>query len=762
MMTRLSGGSKIKDPVSREPETVATDVDVSDDLLQEYIDRKVAEELGQASGRAYTKNGMTKLSGAELNLYKALLPLIKEVASGDRGSTEFKIPAAKLFGAKAADAIYSASDLGLATLFDNNGHITDEAADRFYGKYSIDLSAVFDALLSDLPYELYWYDKEKGARKLSPEIGIYTYYGKKYLCFYDDDPEFTFKLSVSADYSANAFFDEQGVFHRGDQGTTNVNRSLTKAASAAPENIADIIINNASKEDYDKLVSYKDAIIGLTDYNDDALKPDVPYGNPWQLIFVFDGDPATNVVCEGYSKAFQYLCDSTSFDHAAIECRSVTGSMDGGVGAGPHMWNILHMEDGRNYLADITNSDTDSAGYIDKQYDPDGSWLFLNVYDEGNVEDGYIYRYYEDDTTGIYYEYDEDAKSLYSKKELTMSSAEYNKSVQVISKLDLTFDEPACGTEIILTEGEPNERPAVEVTSDKDSKVQAYWSNDDGSEKFEGKMMGVDDYSAVITVDLDKPAEECVYSGDIEVKVNGISVPPSSVDLSEVTLFVCINVEHDLTFHKADPVNCILKYWHCEECGMNFADEDGTEVLKDTTDTALKNAKAAALAELDKIDLSKYSGAERTKVENAIKAAKEKIRTAATVDAVRSAKEDANKTISAQKTNKTKALEAASNINKTTVTAKDIKKASNLGATTVTLGKNVKKIKKNAFKGTKIKTVVVKSKKLKAKTVKGSLKGSKVKTIKVKVGSKKVNKQYVKKYKKIFTKKNAGKKVSVK
>ena len=54
MMTRLSGGSKIKDPVSREPETVATDVDVSDDLLQEYIDRKVAEELGQASGRAYT------------------------------------------------------------------------------------------------------------------------------------------------------------------------------------------------------------------------------------------------------------------------------------------------------------------------------------------------------------------------------------------------------------------------------------------------------------------------------------------------------------------------------------------------------------------------------------------------------------------------------------------------------------------------------------------------------------------------------------
>jgi len=37
-----------------------------------------------------------------------------------------------------------------------------------------------------------------------------------------------------------------------------------------------------------------------------------------------------------------------------------------------------------------------------------------------------------------------------------------------------------------------------------------------------------------------------------------------------------------------------------------------------------------------------------------------------------------------------------------------------------------------------------------------------VKTVKVKVGKKKTNKKYVKKYKKIFTKKNAGKKVRVK
>ncbi|MGI6032651.1 MAG: hypothetical protein ACOX69_04470 [Coriobacteriales bacterium] len=83
-------------------------------------------------------------------------------------------------------------------------------------------------------------------------------------------------------------------------------------------------------------------------------------------------------------------------------------------------------------------------------------------------------------------------------------------------------------------------------------------------------------------------------------------------------------------------------------------------------------------------------------------------------------------------------------------------------ATKVTLGKNVKTVKKGAFKGSKVKTVVVKTTKLTKKSVKGSLKGSKVKTLKVNVGKTKADKKYVKKYKKVFKKKTSGKKVTVK
>jgi hypothetical protein len=71
-------------------------------------------------------------------------------------------------------------------------------------------------------------------------------------------------------------------------------------------------------------------------------------------------------------------------------------------------------------------------------------------------------------------------------------------------------------------------------------------------------------------------------------------------------------------------------------------------------------------------------------------------------------------------------------------------------------------INAQAFAGTKVKTLTVRTKALTKASVRGSLKGSKVKTVKVKVGKKKENKKFVKKYKKFFTKKNAGRKAKVK
>lgn len=177
------------------------------------------------------------------------------------------------------------------------------------------------------------------------------------------------KLSVAQAYRSN-----------GDGFTTDTKK--TGAALRAAKTAKGIVAKYEGQSDYAKMRGYLKEIEDLTAYNDAALDPGTPYGDPWQLIYVFDGDKSTNVVCEGYAKAFQYLMDQSSFS-GKIESYIVTGTMGGGTGEGPHMWNIVSI-DGQNYLVDVTNSDTGTIGAPDKLFlvgNPtikDGTQYFLD------------------------------------------------------------------------------------------------------------------------------------------------------------------------------------------------------------------------------------------------------------------------------------------------------------------------------------------------------------------------------------------------
>ena len=75
--------------------------------------------------------------------------------------------------------------------------------------------------------------------------------------------------------------------------------------------------------------------------------------------------------------------------------------MNGGTGEGPHMWNIV-ANNGKYYMADITNSDEGTVG-------EDGG-LFLDTPISGSISRGYTYA---TDSANIYFAYDKEAKSLY-------------------------------------------------------------------------------------------------------------------------------------------------------------------------------------------------------------------------------------------------------------------------------------------------------------------------------------------------------------
>lgn len=362
-----------------EPVTVSVKGGLTNEEAAEGYIRNLFQIPTETKGRNLRGvSAGSLLKGKEAIVYSILKEKIEEVARGEQPNTVFSIPVKSIY---TENTHYTAEDLGLTILVENND-ITDEALNAFYEKISIDYKKVMDALLFDCPYDLYWFDKTEGYLFDSPYCTTNSQDTEIFLWNYDKS-EIDFCFYVSKDYSASE-----------ETGTYVCKTSYGQNAVAAAENAQQIVNDNAGKSDRQKLTAYKDAICERTSYNSAAAASHPPYGDPWQLVWVFDNDTTTTVVCEGYSKAFQYLCDLSHWD-SGLEVISVSGTMTGGTGAGGHMWNIVSMGDGKNYMADITNSDAGSAGW--------NGGLFLNgyksksddnkqyVFDAGNQEINYTY-----------------------------------------------------------------------------------------------------------------------------------------------------------------------------------------------------------------------------------------------------------------------------------------------------------------------------------------------------------------------------------
>ena len=342
-----------------------------------------------------------RLSGNDAIIYDAVKSAAEEIAAGERDSSRVVVPIREMLGNKMT---YTADDLGVSELVIDD-EISQDAVDALNEKFNFDSSKLQQALISDLPYDLYWYDKTNGLNSKTQDTGLTANNdGSGWVMTFDsDNPVWVLDFYVASDYSRS-----------GKSRTTDVDTSKTLMASEVVDTAREIVEENADKSDLEKLKAYKDKICELASYNHDVALNASESGNPWQLIYVFDGDDSTNVVCEGYAKAFQYLCDLTTFRSGRIRSHLVIGEMEGGTGAGPHMWNIVHMNDGRNYMVDVTNCDENTVGAPDL--------LFLKGYTSGSVKDGYTY---DCDGDEISFKYDKEMFETYYEGELTLSDTDY-------------------------------------------------------------------------------------------------------------------------------------------------------------------------------------------------------------------------------------------------------------------------------------------------------------------------------------------------
>ena len=286
-----------------------------------------------------------------------------------------------------------------------NAYDLSAAADSFNANF--DLGVVLNMLLTQLPFELYWFDKTLGAASGTHYRFEMTRDGDDFTVQYGIDLYF----GVSQNYWGNG--DSYNI--KGKTFLVNVDPAKAQSAAAAVTAAQGIVSDNADKNDWDKLRSYLDAVCSRVTYNSAAANKNTntPYGDPWQLIYVFDGDPNTNVVCEGYAKAFKFLCDLSQWQDKRVSCSVVTGVMAGGNGEGNHMWNLVHLRDG-NYLVDPTNCDQGTSGAPDK--------MFMRTFvPEDNGGDSYQYDgVYRFTGPAITYVYDDTTKATYTPEELKL------------------------------------------------------------------------------------------------------------------------------------------------------------------------------------------------------------------------------------------------------------------------------------------------------------------------------------------------------
>lgn len=469
----------------------------NDEAAAQFIRRKMHGITPVIPTRGTT--GYNMLGEREQQLYDQLKPLISKVANGELSSTEFSIPLNQVFGTDT----FTFEELGA----------TDENLPNNWLFTLVDFPKVMDALLADFPYDLYWFDKTLGWSYGYTGFSLST----ENNCFHISGCSIIISMYVSTEYRLNGE-------------TLACNTTYGTSANAAATNARKIITDNEGRSDVEKLTAYKDAICNRTSYNTPASQGGVSYGNPWQMIWVFDGDESTNVVCEGYSKAFQFLCDESDFQSDCVKSILVTGTMAGGTGAGGHMWNVVTQEDGKKYLVDVTNSDEGTVGSNEELFLKRTSETGTRTY-EGDNEPFTTYIF-PAGGTNIEYWYDNETLRLYGPDELDVldrTTAEENATSFSLSDSSLSL---SVGDTYTLSVTEIQPEGAV---------CQPEWSSTDES------VATISESGVVTAVGIGEAVVTASFNGHSETVSVSVTKPALTVDKTEAARGDTLTFTYDLT-----------------------------------------------------------------------------------------------------------------------------------------------------------------------------------------------------------------------
>lgn len=319
------------------------------------------------------------LTDTEHFIYRKMTDLAKSISSGEQDKAILHLNISEMLGKQA----FTSKELGVRSVNEKNAGKLSSKLIHY------DLDDLILQIGYEYPFEFFWFNK---AVDLKTEFEApYAEDNTLYM-----PEEITMYLTVCEDYRG------------ADRYTVDLN--AIKKAQEAQNYALEIVDQAKNMADYDKLLYYRNRICAETDYFRDTegrYNSHESYGSPSQMLWVFDQDPDTNVRCEGYTKAFQFLCDHTEFD-GSVWCFTVRGVKD--EHNTNHCWNIIHMDDGKFYFTDITASDVSST--------ENHMVGFLQGVDDGSISRGFM-------MDGVKYRYLRSTIDLWLPRMLEIADSDY-------------------------------------------------------------------------------------------------------------------------------------------------------------------------------------------------------------------------------------------------------------------------------------------------------------------------------------------------
>ncbi len=235
--------------------------------------------------------------------------------------------------------------------------------DYFYEDLNIE--TILTALKSDYGYYAWWYG------------GTYVYQTNFVPIITNGDySKSIVEIEIKSNASNDAYY---------------INDSLLASAQEAYNNAKEVAESAKEMPEYDKMAYFRDYLINTSEYDYDAAEYDTNCGissscdykkyiKSHSFINMFDNNPDTKVVCDGYAKSFLLLCDLAGIEN----CYYVEGTEGGEA----HAWNKYYIEEDV-YLIDVTFYGGGIDSYM-VQIDDQSLYTLRTYYSEYNYVENTI------------------------------------------------------------------------------------------------------------------------------------------------------------------------------------------------------------------------------------------------------------------------------------------------------------------------------------------------------------------------------------